>query len=937
MRTQNLSRKEHMQTRKTKEGLCVYVYVYPSCLFNLDGRACADICAGLPHTHSPRHVYNIVFFFSAQAAAFSSLCELLQCISSNRSARQGSLVSSAVGAFLSTHGRLGLYAFIRLLLPEQDHARRYGMQQTRLCEHLLQIFAWRDSKRGQEVKQWRTNSSEHRGDLSMAVYNALLQEGAVTSSTLTIGQVNVYLDGLGCLLSPSSDHSFAPPKGQHELLRTLFTSVSALESKWLVRIILKDLRIGSKSVSIFNGVSEHMVHIAKYRSSLPDLCHAVEVGSLAGSTVAGSMFHLAARCLPRPGSFIAPMLASRSSVNDVINRLTGETVHIETKYDGFRCMVHFDRHKPLRQVENDSRGTKELNQLPVDSEIDFCHVQVFSRPGKDHTEERRSLLPYLLQALGFYAPNQVDVDSTVSIFPIHDAILDGELLVYNRISNQIEPFGTIQTLSSRKDESLQLSGQRHYVVKFFDILYLNGRNLLCTPLTERRRLLENILRPIQHRVELVHSIRTILDPVEFKKLYVEAIHGRLEGLMVKRADSLYLPCERTGWHKVKRDYIEGLADTLDMCIVGAKFGLNRSGRRTDLPEILVVAALSNKNQFQVDLSQGSASAVTPRFEALFDVEMWKGEFNLKRFIHRIQPLCDVCTEKGSVNRPLWLTYAPSYKRSHLDWIIRDPMHAPVVEILGSGFVYSEGDLVVRFPRICKERFELKVPQCICVDEFYSMAELSIQSPSIDELNQIAVQLQTKSNQRQRNLKRSAAAAANAPAAGPAKRQTGAEAGNAVSEAIETEPIVVDLTSDSLSGSQMSKETAEARWKRLCCAAMDFGSAVIYLDDSSMSPAEYHRASTSLKRLGCEPVLQITVNTTIIVTNFRLHSNLKLANARLQELNQLIRNLKPMLPFRDVCVFDLPIIGLWMELRPVHELNHISNRLKDLCLCSTVFT
>eukprot|EP00743_Colponemidia_sp_Colp-15_P007708 GILK01008343.1.p1 GENE.GILK01008343.1~~GILK01008343.1.p1 ORF type:complete len:872 (-),score=159.29 GILK01008343.1:269-2848(-) len=857
---------------------------------------------------------------SLEAAAFSDLCDLLQCMSSSKSARQGSFVSSAVDAFISTRGRRGLYHFIRLLLPEQDHARRYGMQQTRLCEHLLEIFAWKDSKRGQDVKQWRTQSSEHRGDLSMAVHNALLQEGAVSLSTLTLGQVNSYLDGLGCLGSSSSGHSFAPPKGQRELLRTLFTAVSALESKWLVRIILKDLRIGSKAVAIFNGVSEHMVHIAKYRSSLPDLCHAVEVGSFPDS-----VSDLAARCLPRPGSFIAPMLASRSSVNDVVNRLTGESVYIETKFDGFRCMVHFDRHKPLRQVGNDSRRTKELNQSPVDSEIDFSHfshVQVFSRPGKDHTEERRSLLPYLLQALGFYTPSQVDVDSARNMVQIQDTILDGELLVYNRLSNQIEPFGTIQTLSSRKDDSLQLSGQRHYVVKFFDILYLNGRNLLCTPLCERRKLLESILRPIQHRVELVDSVRTILDPLEFKTLYVESIHDRLEGLMVKRADSLYLPAERSGWHKVKRDYIPGLADTVDMCVVGAKFGLNRSGHRTDLPEILVVAALSNKHEFQWELSQRDSSDITPRLEALFDVTMWKGEFNLRRFMNRFQQLCDV---NRTGNRPFWLTSSPSYKRFNVDWIIRDPMRAPVVEILGSGFIYSEGDLVVRFPRICKERFELTVPQSISVEEFYAAAELSIQSPSTDELDRIAVQLQIDSNQRQKNLKRSAAAAVDGPVTGPAKRQTGAKA--AVN-------VVVDLTGEP--GSHMNNETAEAKWYRLCRAGMDPGSAVIYLDDSSMSPAEYHRASTTLKRLGCDPVLQITTDTTIVVTNFRLHSNLKAANLRLQELNQLIQNLKSISPFLDVCVFDFPIIGLWTDLR-VHDLNHISNRLKDLCLCSTVFT
>jgi DNA ligase-4 len=56
----------------------------------------------------------------------------------------------------------------------------------------------------------------------------------------------------------------------------------------------------------------------------------------------------------------------------------------------------------------------------------------------------------------------------------------------------------------------------------------------------------------------------------------EAIDGREEGIMVKRPDSIYKPNTRKGgWFKIKPEYVGGLMDELDVCIIGGYFGVGR--------------------------------------------------------------------------------------------------------------------------------------------------------------------------------------------------------------------------------------------------------------------------------------------------------------------------------------------------------------------------
>jgi len=116
------------------------------------------------------------------------------------------------------------------------------------------------------------------------------------------------------------------------------------------------------------------------------------------------------------------------------------------------------------------------------------------------------------------------------------AVLDGEIVAVKE--SGVSSFGALQNWRSEAD------GELLYYV--FDILWLDGRNLMGLPLSERRVILRKVL-PADGPIRISENFTTT--PEEFLEA---ASKLGLEGIIAKRADSVYRPGERSrDWLKIK--------------------------------------------------------------------------------------------------------------------------------------------------------------------------------------------------------------------------------------------------------------------------------------------------------------------------------------------------------------------------------------------------
>lgn len=129
-------------------------------------------------------------------------------------------------------------------------------------------------------------------------------------------------------------------------------------------------------------------------------------------------------------------------------------------------------------------------------------------------------------------------------YPVYDAlkawgihaVVDGEICVLNK--QGVSHFGSLQNWRSEADGDLV-----YYV---FDLLWLDGRNLMEMPLEERRKL----LLPKMPAIDIIRFSETF--ETKAGEFLEAASKMGMEGIIAKKADSIYEPGERSrNWIKLK--------------------------------------------------------------------------------------------------------------------------------------------------------------------------------------------------------------------------------------------------------------------------------------------------------------------------------------------------------------------------------------------------
>jgi len=160
-----------------------------------------------------------------------------------------------------------------------------------------------------------------------------------------------------------------------------------------------------------------------------------------------------------------------------------------------------------------------------------------------------------------YSRSGDDISATfpelLDVLPL-DAVLDGELLVRGNAQGGEEggaaSFNALQQRLGRKTVSKKMLAEYPAFVRLYDALVIEGEDLRERPWSERRAALENLMDRLPRSHFDISAIVEARDFDHLAQIRETARDEAIEGLMLKRRDSPYVPGRKVGlWYKWKRD------------------------------------------------------------------------------------------------------------------------------------------------------------------------------------------------------------------------------------------------------------------------------------------------------------------------------------------------------------------------------------------------
>jgi ATP-dependent DNA ligase I len=306
---------------------------------------------------------------------------------------------------------------------------------------------------------------------------------------------------------------------RRRLLAALFGGASGRERSFLVRLLSGDLHQGALEGVMVEAIAKaadvppeevrraHMLGgslLAVASAALAPVEHATALTALRSFTL-------------KVGRPMQPMLASSAdSVGAALERVRPAAV--EWKIDGIRVQVHKDG----------------------------SDVVVFTRTLDDIT----SRVP--------------EVVAAAAALPAKCAVLDGEIIALGPDGRPL-PFQVTASRTGNRSDVVRLAAQVPLTAFFFDLLHLDGADLVDAPGAQRyARLAEAVPGDL-----VIPRIVTAQD-AEATAFFDDAVARGHEGVLVKSLDSPYAAGRRgLGWIKVKPRH------TLDLVVIAAEWGHGR--------------------------------------------------------------------------------------------------------------------------------------------------------------------------------------------------------------------------------------------------------------------------------------------------------------------------------------------------------------------------
>ncbi|KAB1996616.1 hypothetical protein ES319_D13G243400v1 [Gossypium barbadense] len=559
------------------------------------------------------------------------------------------------------------FSAMRLILPSLDRERgTYGLKESVLAICLIDALGMsRDSADALRLINWRkggANTGANAGNFALVAAEVLQRRQGTVSGGLTIKELNELLNRLASAESRAEKTA---------ILATLINKTNAQEMKWVIMIILKDLKLGISEKSIFQEFHPDAEDLFNVTCDLKLVCE-----KLRDRTQRHKRQDI------EVGKAVRPQLALR--VRDPAaawKKLHGKEVVVECKFDGDRIQIH-------------KNGTD---------------IHYYSRNFLDHSEYQHGMSNIITQ--------NILVDR---------CILDGEMLVWDSTLNQFAEFGSNQEIAKAEKDGLDSDRQVLYVA--FDILYVGDTSVIHQSLKERHELLQKVVKPLKGRLEILvpngglnahrppgepcwsciaHSVNDV------ERFFKETIENRDEGIVIKDLNSKWEPGDRNGkWLKLKPDYIRAGSD-LDVLIIGGYYGSGRRGGEVA--------------QFLVGLAdRPDPNAYPRRFISFCRVGTGLTDDDLETVAKKLKPYFRKYEYPKKMQPSFY--QVTNHSKERPDVWIESPEKSIILSITSDiRTIRSEvfaAPYSLRFPRIDRVRYDKPWHECLGVQSFVELVHSS---------------------------------------------------------------------------------------------------------------------------------------------------------------------------------------------------------------------
>ena len=307
--------------------------------------------------------------------------------------------------------------------------------------------------------------------------------------------------------------------------RLLQDSQGAEESRYLVRTLAQHLRIGAVKTTMLIALSRAFLLSRPPQAEYPIKLQAdlIKLKKEALAEVFG------------PGEeLVKASFARRPNYNDLVPCLLEVGISTELLV---RCGLAL--HIPLRPMLGSI--TRDLGEMLTKLQgRDFsCEYKYDGQRAQVHCDEKGkvSVFSRHLEVMTDKYPDLVALVPAIRGEGVGSFILEGEVVAIDRDSGQLKAF---QTLTNRAKKDVAISSIKVDVCLFaFDLMYLNGEELLDRPFRERRELLRSLFVELPNQFTWVNSIdATSVDSETILEFFKGATDIKCEGIMVKVLDNI---------------------------------------------------------------------------------------------------------------------------------------------------------------------------------------------------------------------------------------------------------------------------------------------------------------------------------------------------------------------------------------------------------------